>query len=305
VFKGKLVKSEQQEHTPATKLHWRFCIIIIASASLCWKTVGSLILYSLHNEPGSHIILIPFMSAFFLFTERKRIFATVEPSQIFGIIVILFGSSLYWTTAVSGRWQGNESLSAATIPLVFVWIAGFLYSYGLSAGRRAMFPLALLLLMIPWPDRLVDRVVVFLQMRSTELSYAFFRVLGVPTLRQGFFLTVPGVTIQVAKECSGIHSSIALFITSLLAAQLFLRGPWRKALFVIVGFPLAIVKNAIRIVSLTLLAVRVDPSFLTGRLHHQGGIVFFLLALALLAPFLQLLRRPTTTSEDVPIVGTT
>jgi exosortase len=301
------VKIEQQEPRPSaiTQLHWRFCVILMASAILCWKTLGSLILYSLHNEPGSHIILIPFISAFFLFTVRKRIFATVQPSQIFGIIVILLGLGLYWTTARSGRWQENDFLSVAILPLVFVWIAGFVYSYGPSAARRAAFPLSLLLLMVPLPDRLVDRVVVFLQTGSTELSYIFFRVLGVPTLRQGFFLTVPGVTIEVAKECSGIHSSIALFITTLLAAQLFLRSPWRKALFVIVGFPLAFVKNAIRIVSLTLLAVRVDPGFLTGRLHHQGGIVFFILALALLAPLLQLLRRPTTTSEDVPIAGTT
>jgi hypothetical protein len=53
--------------------------------------------------------------------------------------------------------------------------------------------------------------------------------------------------------------------------------------------PIAIAKNAIRIVALCLLAVHVDPAFLVGRLHTDGGVAFFLLALAMLAPVLALL----------------
>jgi exosortase/archaeosortase family protein len=55
--------------------------------------------------------------------------------------------------------------------------------------------------------------------------------------------------------------------------------------------PLAVLKNGIRIVTLTLLAIHVDPGFLSGQLHHEGGIVFFLLSLAMLAPLLFILRR--------------
>jgi exosortase/archaeosortase family protein len=53
---------------------------------------------------------------------------------------------------------------------------------------------------------------------------------------------------------------------------------------------LAVLKNAIRIVALTLLSIHVDPGFLTGQLHHEGGFVFFLLALVLMMPILALLR---------------
>jgi len=51
------------------------------------------------------------------------------------------------------------------------------------------------------------------------------------------------------------------------------------------------VKNGIRIVTLSLLSIYVDPSFLTGNLHHQGGILFFLLALGILLPLLWLLQQ--------------
>lgn len=110
-------------------------------------------------------------------------------------------------------------------------------------------------------------------------------------LRQGFFLTVPGTTIEVTKECSGINSSVAPFITCLVAAHLFLRTPWKQILLVSLAIPLAILKNGIRIVTLPLLSIYVDPAFMTGRLNHQGGFVFFLFALAILAPVLKCLEN--------------
>jgi exosortase/archaeosortase family protein len=56
-------------------------------------------------------------------------------------------------------------------------------------------------------------------------------------------------------------------------------------------FPVSILKNAIRIACLSLLAIHVDRGFLEGRLHHEGGIVFFLMALVVLGPLLSLLRN--------------
>ena len=128
-------------------------------------------------------------------------------------------------------------------------------------------------------------------MRSAEASYALFQLFGVPVLRIGFIFSLPGVSIEVAKECSGIRSSLVLVIMSLLAGHLFLRSVWTKAVLTLATLPLLVVKNGIRIVTLSLLSIYVDPSFLTGSLHHQGGIVFFLLALVLLAPVLRLLQQ--------------
>jgi exosortase len=145
--------------------------------------------------------------------------------------------------------------------------------------------------MVPLPDRVLGWVVHLLQQGSTEVTYLLFNMVGVPVLRQGYVLSVPTVTIQVAAECSGIRSSIALFITCLLAAQLYLRTPWKIGLFLLLVFPLALIKNGVRIVTLTLLSVYVDPSFLHGNLHRDGGFVFFVLALLLLFPVFVFLER--------------
>jgi hypothetical protein len=52
------------------------------------------------------------------------------------------------------------------------------------------------------------------------------------------------------------------------------------------------VKNGIRVAILSLLSIHVDRRFIVSSdLHHEGGIVFFVLALLLLWPVLWALRR--------------
>jgi exosortase len=283
--------------------HVAFVAFVLASVLVFGRLVGSLVVYSLNNESSSHIILIPLVAYFLLYIERKRVFAITSTCMSAGISLALGGVVLY--LLVNRRFftlEGNESFSLGALSLVLVWMGGFLLCYGFVAFRAAAFPLLFLLLMVPLPDKLLDHAIHALQVGSTEIAYLLFQAVGTPVLRQGFLLSVPGVTVEVAKECSSIRSSIALFITCLLAAHLSLRTPWKAALFALLAFPLAIVKNGIRIVTLTLLSIHVDPSFLTGRLHHQGGFVFFLVALLILWPVLLLLEKseiPRRTADPV------
>lgn len=221
-----------------------------------------------------------------------------------GILLILAGALIRSLPIAQGTSAvGGIALPLAILSLVLLWIGGFTLFYGSRALRAAAFPLAFLLLMIPLPQNVLARTIYLLQSGSTDIAYFLFRAAGVPVFRQGFFLTVPGVTIEVAKECSGIRSSMALFITCLLAAHLFLRTPWKILLFVLLAFPLALIKNGIRIFTLTFLSIKVDPSFLTGNLHHNGGFAFFLLALAILAPVLMLLEKSERVhSSTIPII---
>ena len=75
---------------------------------------------------------------------------------------------------------------------------------------------------------------------------------------------------------------------------------WRTALVVAVVIPLSVAKNGLRIFVLGVLATRVDPSFLTGRLHRQGGIIFLLVALAAIVSLLWMLRRG---EQEKPGIG--
>lgn len=275
-----------------TSRHATFVGLIIVSSLLFYKTLSTLIQYSLHDPSSSHIILIPFVSFFLLYSERRRIFSITRTSISSGVGVVLAGMILYWLAARGPVPQeGHWPLSLQTLSVLLVWAGVFLLCYGFDAARAAAFPLLFLLLMVPLPDVILDRVIHALQVGSTEITYLIFQAVGIPVLRDGFLLSLPGVTIEVAKECSSIRSSVALFITCLLAAHLYLRTGWKMLLFAFLSFPLSILKNGVRIATLTLLAIYVNPSFLKGRLHHDGGFVFFLLSLLLLWPVFLWLER--------------
>ncbi len=104
-------------------------------------------------------------------------------------------------------------------------------------------------------------------------------------------LSIPGLDIEVARECSSIRSSLMLIVTTMVLAHLFLRSRWRKILLIAAVIPLSVAKNGLRIVTIGVLGTRVDPGFLNGKLHHNGGILFFGLSVVSVGAVLWVLRR--------------
>ncbi len=268
-----------------SKRHAAFAAFVVLTSVACYKTLSALIQYSLRNDSSSHIILIPFIALVLIYMERQRIFSITRTSIGSGVSLALVGLVLLvLVSRGSFSRDGNWQLSLQTLAVLLVWAGGFLLCYGFFAFRAAAFPLLFLLLMIRLPDVILERATYALQAGSTEITYLIFQMVGTPVSRHGFLLSVPGVTIEVAKECSSIRSSIALFITCLLAAHLYLRTGWKKLVVVVLALLLSVVKNGIRIATLTLLSIYVNPGFLSGKLHQEGGFLFFLIALLILLP---------------------
>jgi len=268
-----------------SKRHAAFAAFIVVSSLAFYQTLSALIQYSLSNDSSSHIILIPLIALFLIYMERPRIFSITRMSVGPGLGLALVGIALFsLANRSSFPRYGNWQLSLETLAVLLMWAGGFLLCYGFLAFRAAAFPLLFLLLMIPLPDVILERATYALQAGSTEITYLIFQMVGTPVSRHGFLLSVPGVTIEVAKECSSIRSSIALFITCLLAAHLYLRTGWKKFVVVVLALLLSVIKNGIRIATLTLLSIYVNPGFLSGKLHQEGGFLFFLLALLILLP---------------------
>ena len=132
------------------------------------------------------------------------------------------------------------------------------------------------------------------------MAYGLLRMLNVPVLKEGFMLRLPIVDLEVAKECSGIRSSIALLVTMLLVSEFALRSSWRKVLLVAAIIPILVIKNGARIVAIYLLAAYLNRAFLHGWLHTSGGVVFYLLGLVALIPVTVLLRRWERKNPNLP-----
>lgn len=251
---------------------------------------------SRQNDTASHHILIPFVTLVLIYRQRDVVFSAVRSAWPAGLSVILTGLALaLW----GGRYgvSGRDSLTVMVAALVVMWIGGFLLLYGRDAFRAALFPLLFLGFMVPIPSTVLAGAIQFLKTGATEIVAGLFTLTATPYYREGFVFSLPHFAIEVADACSGIRSCIALLLTSLLAGHMFLTSRRNMAILVATAVPIAIVKNGIRIVSLSLLAMYVDPGFLTGQLHHEGGIVFFLLALVIQAPLFVLLRNSETKSQ--------
>jgi exosortase len=273
---------------------------ILLSVLLFWKPCLALVRFSRANDDASHVILIPFISAWLIYTDRKRIFRHVcSDNLLAGVLFAVSAAAWVWTFRATPGWTPAEVLAGYTFALVLSWIAGFALFFGREALQNSQFSLLFLFLTIPLPDALLSRAIYSLQKGSADVTEIIFDLVGVPALREGFVFHLPHVSIEVAKECSGIRSSMALLILALIVGHLLLRTFWRQLVFVVAGLLVMLVKNGVRIATLTLLAQYVDPGFLHGRLHQQGGVVFFLLGLILLVPILWLLQRSEKQAAQV------
>lgn len=270
-----------------------FLVFVAVAALMFYGPFREMMRTALRSEYYSHIVLIPFVSAYLLFVRRKEIFANIEYAFVPGAAVAGVGVLLYGIARMVPLGLNKNDLAAfVTLAALFFVVGAFILLFGLRAFRAARFALLFLLFMVPVPTALMDGIIRVLQVGSTEFVALLFAIAPVPVLRDGFVFHLPNISIEVAPQCSGIRSSMALVITSVLAGHMFLKSGWNKALLVLAVIPVTMLKNGIRIITLSLFAVYVDTRILTNSaLHTDGGIVFFVLALLLMAPILFVLRR--------------
>jgi exosortase len=265
--------------------------LITGIALIGYPILARLTQFALSEASASHIVLIPFVAAALIYQQRQQIFTVVKADYSIGLPLFGAGAMLLIAVRFGPLASAPAVLTVSAAALVMLAIGAFVMTFGRSAAREALFPLLFLAAAIPIPEQLLSVAVDVLKRGSTEAVAVLFRATATPFHRDGFVFNLPNLAIEVADACSGIRSSIALTLTSLLGGYTFLQSPVSRSALLLAVLPVTIVKNAIRIVTLSLLAIHVDPSFITGRLHHDGGVVFFLMALVLMAPWLLLLRR--------------
>jgi exosortase len=271
-----------------------FTVLVVVSGVAFRAPVEHLVGFALTHDYGSQVLLVAPLSILLTVVKRQEIFSVqVNPDRkttitlsaalfLLGLIVLLVSKYQPLST---------EKLSLKILSLVILWISVFVFCYGSGSFTKARFPLLFLLLLVPVPEFAINKVIFALQVGSSDVAYGLLRMLNVPVLKDGFILRLPMVNLEVAKECSGIRSSIALLITVLVAGEFVLRSSWRRLILVISIIPILVLKNGVRIVTIYLLTAYVNPAFLHGWLHTSGGVVFYLLGLLTLTPVTVLLRR--------------
>jgi exosortase len=269
----------------------QFAFLFAVSVGVGWQPLLRTFALALNSGEYTHLLLIVPISLSLILTERTRLKSTIEPGVEFGA-ALLFVAIL---TACYSRWMtarhNDVQLSISMLAAVIWWIGSFVFCFGARTARVFLFPLCFLFWMVPIPSPLLNKIIAFWQQGSALSASMLFSAFGIPVTQDGIIISIPGLTLQVAQECSSLRSSLMLIVTSMVLAHLFLRSFWRKTAVVVVAIPLSIAKNGLRIFTIAILGTRVDPGFLHGDLHRRGGIVFFLAALLVVLLLLWLLNR--------------
>jgi exosortase len=283
-----------------TKLppHLSLALLLAVSLLVGWRPLIDTFALALRDDAYTHILLILPISAALIFMEWQSLRPMVAPnvragSALLAIAVLVAVAVRGWPTSLTS----DVKLSIEMFALVLSWIGVFVLCFGSRVSRSVLFPLCFLFGLVPFPLFALNEIVRLLQQGSAWSAYVLFTAAGIPVAQDGVRLTIPGLTVEVAQECSSIRSSSMLLVTTMVLAQLLLRSPWRKALVIGVAVPLSVAKNGLRIFTIAMLGTRVDPGYLTGRLHHEGGIIFFTIALIGVFVLLWILRRGEDVSE--------
>jgi exosortase len=265
---------------------------VISSIIAARAQLAALIRLAYIDDRYVYILLAPLISVLLFVRVWKKLSSVSRYCPTLGIPLVLSGVVLFLKTnrePLVGAGAGCPPMSIAAI--VFFCVGSFISFYGPEGFRISIAPWCFLSLVAPLPASLLDRLVVFMQDQSANVASISFQFIGIPAFRNGVRFSLPGIDIEIAQQCSGIRSAIALVLATSLAAHIMLRSYSKRTFVTLLSIPFVICKNAIRIVTLSWLGVYVDREFLFGKLHRNSGLVFSMLDVVALVAVLTMLQR--------------
>lgn len=260
-----------------TRRLWGWGAFVVALALVYWRSFADLTALALAEDLHSHILLIPFASAYLVWIRARELPIAAGTSPWLAVTFVGLGGgalAIAMTAAPSG-----DVLFWRIVSFLWFAVAGFSALLGFRWLRATAFPWCFLFFMAPIPLSASSAIEELSKLASAEAANALFIITGTTHVRTGNVFNLPGITLEVATECSGIRSSLVLFISAIFAANLLLSTTWRRVLLVAIVLPLGIIRNGFRIFVIGSLCTHYGPEMVNSPIHHRGGPIFFALSL--------------------------
>ncbi|MGH7942147.1 MAG: exosortase [Limisphaerales bacterium] len=228
------------------------------------------------------IPLVPMLTLYLIWLRRQRMPRSFRPASLPGALLSLAGLLLLavWWIASHQTSQALENDLAANILAFLLLLTGICFVFlGKAFMRVYACPIALLAFTIPFPTVLRQWIETLLQHGSATFATLFFHIAGAPVTREGLNFRLSDMVIQVAPECSGIHSTVVLVIVSIVGGWLFLRSKWKRTTLVLAAILLGFIRNGFRIFVIAELCMSDGPQMINSPIHRHGGPLFFALSL--------------------------
>ncbi len=242
-----------------------------------WVNLGHFYYVWTTDENYSHGFLVPLISLYF----ANRVAAS-GPIPIRGGIWV--GSCLL---------VASLALRLVTIPLPIPFLSDIAFLIGLTglftmmmgatALKRYWFAFFFLIFMVPLPIALYSKIASPLQLFASHVASILMTASGVPVLREGNKMTLPGgLQMFVAEACSGMRQLTGFLALTAAVAYWTKRPPWYRVVIVISALPIALSANIARVMLTGYIMHFVNPQFALGTYHTIEGLLMMAFGLLLL-----------------------
>lgn len=248
--------------------------LVVSIVGFYFSTLTSLARQWASDDDFSHGFFVIPLAAYFMWERRASFVRTPAKPSIVGLAVVAFSLLIF----LAGRF--GAELYLTRVSLIGVLAGSVLFLGGWKRLRIAAFPLAFLLLMIPLPSIIFNQITFPLQGIASRAGEAVIATAGVPVLREGNILHVPGRALEVAEACSGIRSLMSLMMLAIVLGYFTERRTGSRVAIALAAIPIAILANAARVAGTGLAAYWVSPAAAEGFFHTFSGWMVFVVALA-------------------------
>jgi exosortase len=252
-------------------LAWFAALILIGYAPVLQRLVRQWM-----DDPDmGHGFFVPLVAGYIAWLKRDEWLSAPASGNWAGMALVAWGSVQLLVATL-----GAELFLARTA-LLFTIAGAILLAGGTRIFRALLFPLFLLVFMVPIPAIIYTQITFPLQLLASRAAELALTLIGVPVFREGNILELPSQRLSVVEACSGIRSLLSLTFLSLVYAYFFDRKVWMRWVLLIAAVPIAILANAFR-VTMTGILSEYKREWAEGFFHAAEGWVIFMLALVML-----------------------
>ena len=231
----------------------------------------------------SHGPLIPIISGFVVWFTWKRLSKIQAEPNLLGLAIVLPSLFIVFAAHRSGAF----AMGGMTVPVTVLGMS--LLLLGKKATRELLFPILFLFFMCILPGTLLNKISHDIQMESTRFATAGLKLMGLDATREGIFISLPSVTVQVAAACSGIRTLMALLAFSIFFVYMK-EGPlWGRLLLVAIVPPLALAVNSLRVLMIALVGEYYGEDAMHA-FHDYSGYMVIVIAFIVLIQIAKVVR---------------
>jgi exosortase A len=265
--------------------------------AVLWSVLLALFLYAyqpvlvdlirswIASDDNSHGFLVIPIALYLAWRNRDTLSASISSGSFAGLAISFLSLAAY-LFALAGEIKTLASLSLIT------FIGGaIIFLFGYATFRKLLFPLFILVFMVPVPAQIQAFLTVPLQLFVSKAAVWLSNLAGIPIYREGNVIFHPMGTFEVVQACSGLRSLTALLLLGVLFAYLALRSNLLRTALFVSAVPIAILVNILRVFIMVATLNYLGLRLTHGAPHMVLGIFLFLLAVGLFFLLQQVLAK--------------